>query len=752
MGNQHVLIDSFAGGQISPRLFGRSDQGIWDIAVASMVNFAPTVEGPAIKRSGSQLAGVAAAGATTILPFEYNATEAYALVFSQGLVTVYYDGAILTNGGTPVTIAVPYAAADAPGLMYWQDADVLYLCHPGYPPGSINRTGASTFTYTALALKAGPYQQSNSDRTITVYPSGTTVDASVTLTASSAIFQSGHVGGSIQLQAADFSAYVQWSPGIQVAAAQYVWWEGNLYQQQNGNCTGATPPTHTLGSEWDGSDGPPPSSSTNEGVLWLFVCNQFGQFTITGTTGTPTSPSTTCTATVTQAAPPCMSTSSYATWRWSLPMFCTANVWPKGCLIWNGRLIFYTDFWIIGSVVNDFLNFNTFDPTGLVQADLSYSFRIDGSDAIQWAAVDLQLVFSTTRAEYIVTGQNSSAAVDSTNIQVVRQSNYGSVPVRPVQAEERVIFIQRGGRKVREGLYSVIYGRYQSQNDTVWCRDLVQPGIKRLAWQQETEELIWALRNDGIALVHAFNPDQQVKGWSQVPIADFGGANANVIDMCSTPNVSGTTDVMWFLVERAGGVITVEYLNDWWVEGTPIAQGRFLDGALSYSGAPATHFGTGGSGFPSNYYGQTISVLADGVVTSAVVAGDGSFTLGTAASQVTAGILYTAQIVGLPPKLVNRAGGQSELVKKRLIKGIMRVINSAGLFLSSLLTAKPTEMLPRPQSTPMDSAQPLYDGPTNDLFVADSTNRNGQWVITSQLPLPAIVSQMRLEYTTEEQT
>lgn len=749
MGTQHLVIDSMAGGQISPRLWGRSDEGIWDIAVASMVGFAPTVEGPAIKRSGAQLAGIAPTGATAILPFEFNSTQSYTLVFSNELVTVFFDGAPLLSGGAPVTIAVPYAAADAPALMYWQDGDVLYLCHASYPPASINRTGANTFTYAPLTLTGGPYQTENKDRIQTVYASGSTVGTSVTLTASSPIFLPGHVGASIQLQVADFSAYYQWEPGMQFSGGDYAWWEGNLYLQISGTSTGSTPPTHTIGSEWDGAGSAAPGTSPVLGILWKYVCNQFGQFTITAT-GNPSGASNTATATVTQAAPPCLTSSASATWRWRLPMFCPANVWPKGCLIWNARLIFWTDFWIIGSVVNDYLNFNTFDPTGLIQADLSYSFRIDGSNAIQWAAVDLQLVFSTDRAEYVVGGQNSSAGVSSTNIQVVRQSNYGSVPVRPVQAEERVIFVQRGGRKVREGLYSVLYGRYQSQNDSVWCRDLVQPGIKRLGWQQETEELIWALRNDGIPLVHAFNPDQQVKGWALMPLADFGGTNANVIDMCVIPNVTGTTDVVYFLVERAGGVLTVEYLNDWWIEGTPMAQARFLDGALSYSGPPASSFGTGGSGFPPNYLGQTITVLADGAVTSAVVANDGSFMLTTPASHVTAGILYMAEIIGLPPKLPNKAGGQSELMKKRLVNGIFRVLDAAGLWLGSLFTGTTREMLPRPQSTPMDTPAPLANGVTDQLTISDSNNRNGQWTISSTLPLPAIVTQARLMYHVEE--
>ena len=76
---QHMLQSSFNGGEVSPRLFGRTDVALYDVALGEMTNFAPTVEGPAIKRSGSIIADIADPTATTLIPFEFNSTQAYVL-------------------------------------------------------------------------------------------------------------------------------------------------------------------------------------------------------------------------------------------------------------------------------------------------------------------------------------------------------------------------------------------------------------------------------------------------------------------------------------------------------------------------------------------------------------------------------------------------------------------------------------------------------------------------------------------------
>ncbi len=755
----HALQNSFNGGAVSPRLFGRTDAAIYDGAVAELLNFAPTVEGPAIKRGGSIAAGPADASASTIVPFEFNAQQAYALVFSDdgagaGVVHFFANGAQLLDGsGSPVVLAVPYTAADAQALYWQQSADVLYLTHPSYPPAKISRVGPAAFTYAVLALSGGPFDDQNSDKGVTVYASGAT--GVVTLTASSAIFRPGHVGSLFQLQAQDFATIPLWEAGMNVPSAGVLWrWEGKVYQNVGAGQTGATPPTHTSGTYYDGTN-TTDLNGKNLGTRWTYYCDQFGQVLITAVASDGLS----ATGTVIRTIPPgAVATyglgggvTSGTSWRWNFARFSADRGWPKAVCIWNDRLMFFTDFEVIGSVVGDYLNFSTFDDTGRLEADLSFRFRITGSNPINWIAPDLQLLLSTDKAEWTVGPINSQAAPSSTNLMVTRQSHFGSMPVRPVQSGLKTIFVQRGGKKIREAGYDYIQNRYSAANLLIWCRHLGQPGIKRLGWQQESEEIIWALRNDGVLLMHAYAPEQQVKGWGECQIAGFDGGAATVLDFCVIPASAGSPDVVWLLVDR-GGLRSVEVLDAWWIDGTDIADARFLDGAIWYDAAPATHIGIGGTGFPTSWAGKMVQVLADGQYLNPVTVGsDGSITLPQAASKVCAGLFYPARITGLPPKLPQpHSGGAGEMVKKKLISVLVRTVQTAGLWAGQQFASRLAEVFRRDATTRMDNADPLNSGVSDKIVVAGATDREGSWVLESRAPLPAIISMVRGSYMPED--
>lgn len=743
---RHSIQNSFNGGAVSPRLFGRTDAAIYDIALSEMVNFAPTVEGPAIKRSGFRIAGLTATGASACIPFEYNSTQAYVLEFSTSLVNVYSSsGAFLTS------VAVPYTAADAPAIQWQQSSDVLYLTHPNYPPAKISRTGPTTFTYATLALFGGPFADQNTTSSITVsitgggMSGGAIVSGTVNLTASSAIFLPGHVGSLFQMQAIDFALIPLWAPGMTVTGGTVWRWNGNLYICAGGGSgsSGATPPTHTTGTMWDGT-GTQDLNAKTLGTNWTWLCDAYGQMTI-ATTGSGSGASTTATATINRPVPPGTS----GTWRWNFGRFSTAAGWPKNVIIWNSRLVLFTDYEVIGSVVGDYLNHSALDNTGRLQSDLAFRLRINGSNPINWAAVDLQLMIGTDRAEWTLGPINSQQAPSATNLALQRQSHHGSLAVRPLQVNIKTIFVQRGGRKVREAAYDLTQNRYVAQNMTVWCRNLTLTGIKRLGYQQESEEIVWALRNDGRLLMHSYSPEQQVKGWAQAPVASFAGAEATVIDFCVVPASAGSPDTVFAIVERAG-IRTMEFMGDWWVEGNTIQSAQFLDGCIVYSGAPATVIGTAGTGFPAHFYGKTVSALADGYhIDGLVVANDGSVTLPTAASTVCIGLMPDAHMCGLPAKLAVREGGQAELHKKRLISVLTRSLDSAGLWVGQLGRTL-AELLRRPQPATFDTPLPLYSGVSSETTVIAGTDRDGIWRLESRAATPAIIPLIRCMWVAEE--
>lgn len=100
-----------------------------------------------------------------------------------------------TSGGTVsrvYKISTPYLEADLFKIQNAQSADIMYLCHNSYAPRKMTRTGHTSWTLTEIEFTNGPYLDTNTTAT-TITPSADS-GTGITLTASTSIFQAGHVG------------------------------------------------------------------------------------------------------------------------------------------------------------------------------------------------------------------------------------------------------------------------------------------------------------------------------------------------------------------------------------------------------------------------------------------------------------------------------------------------------------------------------------------------------------------------------
>ena len=95
----------------------------------------------------------------------------------------------------------PYADTELADLSWVQSADTLYLFHPSYAPRKLTRSSDTSWTLTTVSFDDGPLAPINSDNSIRVRVSPVSGSDTYypghnfTITANSAIFQSGHVGG-----------------------------------------------------------------------------------------------------------------------------------------------------------------------------------------------------------------------------------------------------------------------------------------------------------------------------------------------------------------------------------------------------------------------------------------------------------------------------------------------------------------------------------------------------------------------------
>ena len=197
----------FSVGEISPLLYGRTDFDKYRGALKTCLNNVPLIQGPITRRPGTvYVADTKTASAVArLVHFEFSTTQAYVLEFGNLYFRMYKDRAQVISG-TPVEVVTPYTTAQVPDLKFAQSADVLYIAHPAHPPAKITRTSHTTWTYTVINFKDGPYLAINATST-TMTCSATT--GSVTVTASSvtgindnAGFQTTDVGRSIRIKTA----------------------------------------------------------------------------------------------------------------------------------------------------------------------------------------------------------------------------------------------------------------------------------------------------------------------------------------------------------------------------------------------------------------------------------------------------------------------------------------------------------------------------------------------------------------------
>lgn len=718
------LQDSFNGGEVSRRLQSRPTLSIYNIAAAEIRNMAASVEGAIVKRPGTWYRAAALASASWLTAYVFNATQAYVLEWSEGKIRFVTNNALLESGGLPVEVAVPYTAAEAPAVWRWKSFDVQYLAHDAHPFASLRRTAADAFSYGAEQLKGGPFGDINSNEALTVAVSGVlTVGGAITVTANTARFTAGMVGGHLFVEAEDFADVMAWQTGLDgISIGNLRRSEGRVYEALTAGRTGTEAPFHLRGDQWDGDNvGTDINAKGPYGVKWRYRHDRYGIIRITGYTD-----ASTLTGVVERAVP--LSLASGSTFRWAHSLFSAAAGYPQLCCIWRGRLWLIRDFELAGSVSGSYRDFSEFDDSGAAQPDQAIRRRMDIPDRPLWVRADRQaMIIGTASEEYAVGPINPSEAISADNLQVVRQSGHGSSGVEPIGTAAQLIFAQRGGRKLRAAAYDFGQDRYLADNMTLWARQITRSGIRQLTYQAEPEELLWMLKNDGTAASHPYNPGQETKGWC--PTLAIEGAT--VESMTTVPSPDGSRDDVWLLVDRAGAK-SFEQLADWWDEeaGLGAQDGCHLDSALAYDGPPATSF----SGL-DHLAGLDVGILADGAeLPVQTVAPDGSLTLSAARRRVTIGRLYTSGFTTLRPEVPLRDGTSIGRLK-RVVKLFASLLDSFGV-LAGDKGGKLDRLVNRAASDPMDSGPSLYSDWTEGKSIGGGNSRHGQVTLEDRSPFP----------------
>ena len=363
-----------------------------------------------------------------------------------------------------------------------------------------------------------------------------------------------------------------------------------------------------------------------------------------------------------------------------------------------------------------------------------YTIASNQVNAIRFMTATRTLIIGTAGGEFAVSGGGTDIAITPTNILIKKQSNNGAANVDALAVGNATLFLQRAKRKLRELAYNFDVDGYIAPDLTILAEHISEGGFKQLSYQQEPNQIIWCVRNDGQLIGLTYQREQQVVAWHRhIFGGSFGSGNA-ICESVATIPTDDSEYQTWVIVKRTIDGTTkryIEYIHNLNFDQTDDTTFNFLDSQLSYDGSPATTI----SGL-SHLEGQTVSVLADGATHPDVVVSSGEITLSRSASKVKVGLAFTSLLQTMRIDAGSQ-NGTSQSKTKRIYEITLRLYETLGVEVGPDLNNM--ERIPfRSSADLMDSSVAVFTG-DKEIEFRGNYETDGFIFVRQNQPLPLTI-------------
>ena len=533
-----VELTNFTGGELSPRLDGRTDLTKYTSGCATLENLIVYPHGSAARRPGSTFVAEVADSdnKTRLIPFEFSTTQTYMLEFSNLKMRVFKDsGAVLEGDKTisGITAANP-AVVTATSHGYSNGDEVVITAVAGMTEVNGKRFLVADKTTNTFELQDKDGVDINSSA-FTAYSSGgvsNKVFELVTPYTTAQLFDIKFA------QSADVMYITHPEHEVEkLSRTGHTAWTltdvdftGGPFQDANITTTTLNPASHTVGtgvalvaSAVTGINSGSGFVSTDVGRLVNF---RDGYGKITGVTDT-----TNATITIIKDLG-----SATASADWSLGAFSDTTGHPSCVTFFEQRLVFAgtTDQpqTIFFSKSGDYENMDA-NIGGTIADDdaIIYTIASNQVNAIRFMTATRTLILGTAGGEFTVSGGGTDSAVTPTNILIKKQSNHGSANVDAIAVGNATLFLQRAKRKIRELAYNFDVDGYIAPDMTILAEHVTEGGLTQIAYQQEPNQIVYGVRGDGELVGLTYQREQQVTAWHRHIFGGrFGVATLTVSD------------------------------------------------------------------------------------------------------------------------------------------------------------------------------------------------------------------------------
>ena len=411
--------------------------------------------------------------------------------------------------------------------------------------------------------------------------------------------------------------------------------------------------------------------------------------------------------------------------------------YPKCVSFFEQRLVFAgtinnpQTLWFSKS--GDYENFTT----GTADADaMIYTIASNQVNAIESIKATRTLIVMTTGGEFTVTSGATQDPITPTNLNIRKQSNYGSAGVDAVSVGNSTLFLQRAKRKIRELAYNFDTDSYIAPDLTILAEHITDSGVVQMDYQQEPFSIVWCVRDDGKLVGLTYNRLQDVVAWHG---HDFGGTNAKCKSV-AVIDIDTAEDQVYVIVERTIDGATkkyVEYLSTYDFNSS-LTEFHFVDSGLAYSGSSTTTL----SGL-SHLEGQTVKVIVDGATHPDRTVSSGSISLERSATTAKVGLGFISTLQTM--RLDEGFRGTDQTKTKRIYDVTVRFFETVGAKVGPNETNL-DEIPFRDSSASMTAPVPLFTGDKETEFPSDYGTDGFVLVKQEQaLPMTILALYPRLE-------
>lgn len=585
-----ILQPSLSAGELAPNMYGRVDLDKYHSGCALSRNFFVDYRGGIINRAGTKyvLRCLPSTFNPRLIPFTFSTIQTYILVFGNLTMRVIMDGgevlepaktitninqanpgtvtsashgfsngdwvyitgvigmtqingkdyivanktannfqltdlngnsistlsyAAYTSGGTVArifTLTTPYLASDLPLLKFVQSADTMTLTHPSYAPRNLTRTQHYVWTLTTITF--GPKTNAPTGASAASSDTGSTqYKYVVTAIGANGLTESrpSNVASTTGHRMSDFSNLtyntVSWT--TVAGATQY-----NIYR--------------TLEI---------PSTGPASGAIFGFI----GAADETATSYRDSNFLPDMSVTPPSGNNPFLTD------------------WPACATYYQQRLCFagtpLGPNTITLSKSADFYNMDYSMPTKDDDSIVA-TLASQQVNAIKHLVPITTLIALTSGGAWKIDGGTQSDALTPTHIVALPQVYTGCSDVPPLLITYNILYVQSMGNIVRDLHYNFYTNVYTGDDVSMLANHLFDNhSIIEWTYAEQPHKIVWAVREDGIAISLTYLSEQQIYGWARHDTDGIFQSTASVSE--------GEEDAVYFIIQRVINGTIVRYVE-----------------------------------------------------------------------------------------------------------------------------------------------------------------------------------------------